>query len=220
MIEGPDQIIECPNCAALARVFTLVSGNTSGATRWTDGKMIAPMLPEPPAIIKCSACGGFYWLSDARVIGELPTWGAEPDQAPDDWKSAEHVRELSESEYLQAIAAGAAHNTEQELHLRINAWWAGNDPLRSDDQVTHQQPKAAPTRSTAAITNLERLLEQLDTNNPDDRLMQAELLRELGRFEDATTLLNADFPPNYTKPASFIRGLAKNKDPIVRQIID
>ena len=56
MKPGPDKVIECPKCKALARVFTLVSGNTFGARRWTDGRMIAPMLPRPPVIAKCGDC--------------------------------------------------------------------------------------------------------------------------------------------------------------------
>ncbi len=89
MIPGPDKVIECPKCKGLARVFTLISGNTFGARRWTDGKMIAPMLPSPPAITKCQHCGHYYWISDAKVIGELPLWGEKEREIPSTWKEAE-----------------------------------------------------------------------------------------------------------------------------------
>lgn len=48
MIPGPDQIIACPHCSALAKHLTLISGNAFGASVWTDGKQILPMLPRQP----------------------------------------------------------------------------------------------------------------------------------------------------------------------------
>ena len=36
MITGPDRIISCPNCGILVKVFSLQSGNTFGASFWTD----------------------------------------------------------------------------------------------------------------------------------------------------------------------------------------
>ena len=41
------------------------------------------------------------------------------------------MRDLSESESLEAISRGMARNRDQEIHLRISAWWAGNDAFRS-----------------------------------------------------------------------------------------
>jgi hypothetical protein len=67
MMLGPDCILACPICHAAARVSTLLSGNTFGAILFTDGKMIAPMLPEMPALARCKGCGVFYWLSRWRM---------------------------------------------------------------------------------------------------------------------------------------------------------
>ena len=53
---GPQRIIECPYCSALAQHRTLDSGNTLGAVVWTDGRQYAPMMVEPPAVVKCHAC--------------------------------------------------------------------------------------------------------------------------------------------------------------------
>jgi len=220
MIPGPDKVIECPKCKELARVFTLVSGNTFGARKWTDGKMIAPMLPRPPAVTKCKKCGHYFWTSDAKEIGELPLWGAEAEKIPSKWKAAERVRELSETEYLEAINIGIASTKEQELHLRICAWWAGNDSLRSQGQSPGDQTQTVPTRSLEATINLEHLLELLDIRNPDQRLMKAEVLRELGRFDDAIRVLEFHFPSEYANVVALIRNLAQKEDPIVREILE
>ncbi len=239
MIPGPDQIIECPHCKTLARVRTLISGNTFGAQWWTDGKMIAPMLPVSPAITRCRGCGRYFWISQAKVVGEIPPWLVSPDalnerlaelmpsdqaarlkreweKFPPEWKAAERVRELTEMEYLEAIQNGMAHNREQERYLRICAWWAGNDPLRFSN------PERAPTilqRSPEALRNLERLLELLDETNPVERLQKAEVLRELGRFDEALQLLEFDFPDEYKKVADLIRELARRKNPLVQEVL-
>ena len=66
MLPGPILIIECPFCAALIKLRTLASGNTYGATRWSDGKLDAPMLKERSELAKCKKCGHFYWIKNAN----------------------------------------------------------------------------------------------------------------------------------------------------------
>ncbi len=219
MIPGPDEVIECPNCKMLARVFTWITGNTVGARRWTDGKMIAPMLPIPPAITRCKGCDGYFWLSDAKVIGEIAPWDLETSESPNKWKTAERVRELSETEYHEAINMGVARSKKQELHLRIRAWWANNDSLRFSSQDPSKPSHASPVRSAAATANLECLLEQLGTEDPNERIMKAEVARELARFDAAIRILEFNFSSEYAKTASLIRELAQAKNLLVREIL-
>jgi hypothetical protein len=135
---------------------TLASGNTIGARVWTDGKMIAPMLPSLPAVTKCEHCAQFFWINQARKIGEIPLWGPGKENIPADWKDAQRVGDLSEAEYLDALASGAAKNRDQELYLRIEAWRAGNDPQRFCE-------KEAPLiRADASSKNLLVLGSMLD----------------------------------------------------------
>ena len=97
MKPGPDKVLKCPRCETPTIIFTLASGNTIDAQTWTDGKMIAPMLPQLPALTKCRTCGYFFWLSEAEVIGEIPLWGPELEKIPETWKKAERVRDLTET---------------------------------------------------------------------------------------------------------------------------
>ena len=80
MLPGPDQMIACPKCKGVARYMTLMSGNTFGARVWTDGKQVAPMLPNPPAVVKCRHCEECYWLSEAEEIGSVDQWREESQQ--------------------------------------------------------------------------------------------------------------------------------------------
>jgi len=82
MLPGPTLILACPKCSAPHRSGTLESGNTFGAKVWSDGKMIAPMMPEEPAFTKCSACGTFCWVSDMPQIGSYSPWSNSPQREP------------------------------------------------------------------------------------------------------------------------------------------
>ncbi len=212
MILGPEKVLSCPHCAAPARLFTLRSGNTSGAVFWTDGKMSAPMLPQAPTITRCQACSLAYWISDAPVLGEMALSSA--GAYPSEWTSAPEVAHLGEADLLAALAEGLGSDPARELALRNLAWQAANDARRP--------PAFDPTRVTAAdlspaaVENLARLLELADPDTPEGRLVRAEGARELGRFEEALAALAEPFPARYQGAAEAIRRLAAAGDTTVR----
>ncbi len=104
--------------------------------------------------------------------------------------------------------------------MRIHAWWSSNDPLRSQGQSPIDQTQDVPTRSPDAMMNLERLLELLDIGNPEQWLMKAELLREIGRFDEAIHLLESHDLWKYGTVSVLVRSLAQRKDSIVREILE
>lgn len=58
---GNSKIIKCPYCGTKKELMTLLSGDTFGAQFWSDGKMIASMLPEVSFVQKCPGCGKYYF---------------------------------------------------------------------------------------------------------------------------------------------------------------
>lgn len=64
MEPGKDLVYRCPQCGNFLRRQSISSGNTFIATVYSDGKMIAPMLPEFPNLTKCKKCNSIVWLSD------------------------------------------------------------------------------------------------------------------------------------------------------------
>ena len=239
MQPGPDSIITCPQCEGLARVFTLLSGNTFGAVQWTDGYHYAPMLPAPPPLTRCPRCQAFFWVEDAQVIGQinrpLPTGYAEvpePRIEPLAWHRAPEIRKLSAHEYLEAIAAGAADTPQRERTLRILVWWRHNDAFRhepqrgegrkltqaetEDDATASAQPPWA--LSIAAANNLARLIEILDVTQDEDRVIQAEALRELGLFDQAEALLTQPFPEGFRTAVQFILDLTRRRIRVLREL--
>lgn len=207
MIPGPRKIITCPNCQGLASYLTLLTGNLLGARVWTDGKLFAPMFPQPPAVVKCIHCEECYWLFDTKPIGMIDR--RDPDRQIDPaWTATEHVEEPTEAEYYQAIEKGLATTPREERKLRILAWWRRNDAFRVFGKPKKASKKAAQHKPSPPLPwreNLQALLPLLDEGNNNDCLMKAEVLRELGDFEAAKQVLNRIDIDKAEKVAEFIR---------------
>lgn len=190
---GPTQIIQCPDSTEIRRVPSINSGNTFGATFWTDGYMVAPMLPRFPAITRCTADGPFFWVSSAKVVGSIPPWRDESASAPPQaWREAPPIRELTGEEFLQAVAQGLGDTPQKLSYLRHRAWWAANQAYRP--ATDGQAPTATSDFATgsAARANLEALAAELDETDAEQLLTKIEVLRELARFEEADKLLKSD----------------------------
>ena len=215
MIPGEDQIIVCPNCKGLAWHMTLVSGNTVGERVWTDGKQIAPMLPKPPAVVKCRHCGECYWRGDAEEIGTIDRWQKEGQHVNSDMADAQEVVEPLEEEYYQALEKRLASNEVQERYLRVLAWWRRNDPYRdiARDQSQEIASSTGPWRK-----NLEALLNLLTKKNDNDYLMKSEVLRELGQFESAKEALSRVDSPEVSAVVHQFRSLCDTGDTCVREL--
>ncbi len=182
MLPGPDIVIACPLCGALEKFRTLMSGNTFGARLWSDGKRIAPMLPEPPRFPRCHACREVYALADAKEIGEMPMG---PDSVDSEWESAPFVAEPDEAAYYDAIAKSVSTDGNYMRTLRILTWWSRNDRYRTIDAGTEEDAKpGADSDDPRWRENAETLLE-MPIQDPSDQFMKVEILRQLGRPAEA-----------------------------------
>jgi len=217
---GPDQIIACPKCSALAKHFTMMSGNTFGAVLWTDGKFEAHMMPQLPQIVKCTACHEYYWLSQAKEIGSFPWEGRTKNpKYPDSWRNAPKIKALSASEYLEALETNVAADENQLRYLRVSAWHAANDQYRDEQcrKGISEDPRLAPSFSAQAKENLQKLYTAIVPDNDADVIMKAEAARELGLFDDTLKLLEYDFSEKaHCHIAAFISELARKSIGMVR----
>ena len=207
MIPGPTQIIACPHCGARASYGTLLSGNTFGATVWTDGKMEAPMLPRPPAVVRCAGCSTCYWLEKAEVVGERSQWGGVGAGA-----DAPEVEEPSEAEYYAAIQSGTATNRREEQNLRMLAWWRSNNPCRRGLEAARSD--AAPAERERNMRALLALL----TGTPAILIAKAELHRELGEWNEAIAALDRIRDRDYAKAVQQLRTLCQARVSELREL--
>jgi hypothetical protein len=185
MILGTYLIYKCPNCGRTTRRGNIISGNTFGSVLYSDGKQIAPMLPEFPYFIKCEKCKTFYWLNDENKAGEYE--GRERFYRLKDeskWKDSDHARFLSSDEYLEAINLKVYKTNDEEQYLRRRLWWALNDKYRRDDEFVFNENDKDIYES-----NCIKLIDMLDKNEINDKITCAELYRNIGNYVECKNVL-------------------------------
>ena len=193
-------IRECPHCKAHVVEEETVSGNTIGAMYWTDGKREAKMLPDHPWLAKCPACQGLFWVDEA----------VEVDTGFDAAKGKQQVLAPSGKEMLEFLS-GSVLPRDKEMFLRVAAWRSANDAWR-------RNPNATPAFSKDQEQNLKALSDMLDEKEPNQRILKAEIARELGEYDKCLRLLSQDFDERYGYAVGFIKKLAKEKVLVVRSI--
>lgn len=201
MLPGPKLIKQCHQCQKPFAQPTRMSGNTFRATYWTDGKREAPMLPETPWLVKCPHCGHFVWLDEAAELGQ-----EEPYERRTRWHDAKWFGELTEQDYVAALGMTSADSPEKVRYIRMRAWWAANDRRRRD-----RREGTAPL-SEEARTNMESIHTSLSESDEQQRLMKAELARELGRFEEAERLLSMQYCDQLQHAVQRISELVKQRN--------
>jgi hypothetical protein len=158
------------------------------------------MLPDHPLLAKCPVCAGLFWVDES----------VEVDTGFDAAKGKQQVLAPSGKEMLEFLARPGL-TQDKELYLRVRVWWAAND-------VWRWLPNATPAFSKEQEQNLKALSELLDETEPNQRILKAEIARELGEFDECLGLLSHQFEAGYDRTVSFIRKLAEGKVLVVRSI--
>ena len=156
------------------------------------------MLPDQPWLVKCQHCGALVWIDEQEVVGEVEPWDCDEDT----FKDARSYVIPSIQDYF-VILEQEVSDSEKVKYLRLRAWWAGNDARRrTEDDTCLSDDEVANLRAFAA------LLDECDEN---DRITKAEVMRELGEYQDAITLLSERFGDELAQAAAMIKGLAVQK---------
>ncbi|HEX7369977.1 MAG TPA: hypothetical protein VF284_06825 [Rhodanobacteraceae bacterium] len=215
MMSGPDQVVACPQCHGLAKYPTLISGNTLGMRAWTDGRRLAPMLPEPPIYVQCGHCRECYWLADAPEVGLINGIGSVGHRGFINIAAIDVVREPGETRYYRALEAGLATSVKQAKVLRVLAWWRRNDTFRNMPEPAPNMRVLIQPRCEA---NMEALAHVLNERDVDEALMKAEVLRELGRFNAAQDVLGRAALPEDVPVVAQLTALCDSMDQCVREV--
>jgi hypothetical protein len=181
---------------------------------------------------RCPACTKIIWVDDAKYVRPAPRepraigfvarlwhrltgdkkgrlreerdWIALPPEI----KDAGCIRALHNAEdFLDALAILLPDATDREIYVRRRLWWDSNDHHRLVDGI----PGAPLPSVTPAVAhaNILRLLELFE-NTPSEQVQRGELLRQLGRFDEAIEVLKAVKPDGYSEvKASKIQRLAQ-----------
>ena len=167
MLPAHSSLLRCPHCGAKKEVLQLMSGNTIGATLWSDAKQIAPMLPRVSHIQRCPTCGKYFFYTQEVKVGTSDCYGGGTGDLP--------------LEYLQQALDQLQPTGDDESALRFYILWAFND--RYGDM---EQSDIPVDEWEYHVDNVHHLV-QMDIED----LLKAELYREIGEFELAIQFLKS-----------------------------
>lgn len=187
MIPGDDYIYQCTKCDNLISRGSLVSGNTLGGKLYSDGKNIAPMLPEFPDLVRCGSCNTFLWLSKLTEIGTR-SWDNEGNH---NWKYAQEAEFPEIDEYFEALAEGVAGDKEEEVTIRQSIWWAYNDRIRYGEKLFADEADEHRWKD-----NCHQLMLLLDPSDINEKIMIAEINRNLGNFKQCAGIIQSIDEPD------------------------
>lgn len=243
MTLGPTIVKKCPGCGQLIEEITITSTNNIGAVYWTDGEYFAPMDPPLPALVKCPLCEEMVWLQELEVLGIKGgrLWDGALEQMRKqrlaDEEGSDTVGEggriedfdgslpfinLKAGDYFELLKKGGL-DRKKTLFLRLHAWRAENNSRRTSSEFPKlyemgYDREMLPLRDKEVV-NMEALAAMLDERKHQERMLKAEIMRELGRFDQALALLAKPFKPGLRRFAVFIKDLTEKKDPWVRELL-
>jgi len=219
---SPPIIHQCPACAGYFKRYALISLFFDTVTEWSDGKSGQWWASASGSVGRCPACTGIVWLADADEIMRAPykprpigaiarVWHRltgdrggrlrderEWDALPDGIRDAEQFDGLlCADDFIEALAAMPHDAADREKHLRQRLWWASNDHFRVADSDASATPQPVVAEEIARA-NAQRLLEMLE-HDPKEQVARGELLRQLGRFDEAVAVLKAVIPDGYSE---------------------
>jgi hypothetical protein len=201
MIPGPTLVRKCSACAGLITQRSIISGNTFGARYWSDGKCEAPMLPDRPSLVRCPHCRAMVWIDEQEQVGELEPWDS-PGDTSGPFKDARPYSTPTLRDYLAVLKQGVS-DPDKQHYLRLRAWWSGNDRRRVPGKTL---PLTDPE-----VANLVAFASLLADTDENDRIMKAEIMRELALFAEAQSLLSGTFSEELSDAAATIRALVEQR---------
>ncbi|MDE7347172.1 MAG: hypothetical protein K2N48_10605 [Muribaculaceae bacterium] len=180
MIPGPANILGCPYCGGTKEVMSLVSGNTFGGTVWSDTRRHYPMLPEVSPIQKCPHCGRYYFIEQAEIR-----------------RQKEDDSEFSYSSDLGNLSYTELKKAKEQMQLltltNMQRWIINHELFMAYNDEFRRYPGELgkyPGKEDLEIfdSTVRDLLKGIGKTKDYD-LFHAELLRETGRFDEASEVL-------------------------------
>ncbi len=185
---------QCTHCGAPIRLAGSQSPESLQGDLWSDAYFETRHGTEPPILGKCHACGAIGALAELPVMENAPPPPSgtdllfEPLSVDDFAALLEHLDEIS---------------TQFHSYLRIRFWQLGNDRRRGADV-----PAPLTESERANLVGLLKLLGE----TPSDRLMKAQIFRQLEDFEAAEAVLTESFDVQATPIIERLRQLARDRD--------
>lgn len=239
---APPSVHVCPGCNAYFLRSRFYSINFSGNEDWSDGAPSMWWRQEP--LVRCEACAALFWLNDIEPVGIMPAspspigrltrawlrWRGDPAgrlqaqeewaEAMKSWGQAQPIGRANFDDVVYVLSRSKGVERGRVLWLRRRIWWSLNDRYRRRSNDT-SIPDMSRWPLAAERSNMEMMLDMLQDGevNPSNMIQQGELLRLLGRFDDAVAILRAVPADGYSEVIAVgIEKLARRGDDQVRML--
>lgn len=183
MLPGPTLIYACPKCGRKVANESLMSGNTFGARYFSDGKRIAPMLPEFPDLIRCQSCDFFFFLHEQEPVDELYRFEEQSDVTLNE---IDQAKAPGLDDLILALEQEVARKKENEISIRLDLWRSFNDRTRNGKSLFLNE-----NDKHLYLNNCEALITLIEPKEDQFMVTLAELYRNLGLFEACLKLLDS-----------------------------
>jgi len=187
MVPGPQIVYKCPNCEHLTQQGTIRSGNTIGATFYSDGKYDAPMMSDILQFNKCRKCETFYWFEGSH---ELIRYELSIEGHP--LQHVESPQLIRIEDFHKALERSIYRTYGEIIYIRQRLMWAYNDQISFN-----KKPQREKIKDYRHYDNLKILMENLFMEKPYHIMLASEIHRNLGEFEKSISLLRALENENY-----------------------
>lgn len=126
---------------------------------------------------------------------------------------AQYAEFLTIDEYFRALELNVANNKKEEIFIRLRILWAYNDRVRNSLPLFTSESEIAKWRK-----NFDSLLNLLDTENVNDRLLIAEINRNTGNFEKCISIIDSIETPYLDWIKQAFKAECNNKNQLVFQL--
>jgi len=179
---------------------------------WTDGKSQdewGVLDSITTKLVQCPHCQTCLWIDEQERVGSVEYGSSEEVlKSNKAYNSSESYCIPNLCDYLQELAESNIDSTK-EKYLRLRAWWAGNDKRR----YVHVEQRDL---SAAEEENLKIFYKTLDPCRDEDRIMMAEIKRELSEFDDVEAIIMKPFSDiSFQATVMIIKELTDKGDSVV-----
>lgn len=174
MLPGPAQLYACPHCGNKKSMFSMLSGNTFGATLWSDGRSIYPMHPSISLIQKCDSCNSYSLFSEWKECGcEKDNYSGTTGKL-----SYEETKEA-----YTLLVESRCYDSDDILAISLEYIRSYNDKFnRTEDSPEENDDFILFKRATDQAI-------KLLGNDSDSLITKAEIYRERKEFKSALEVL-------------------------------
>ena len=216
MTLGPPTRLTCPHCGEHKYILSIASGNTFGATFWSDTMKDYPMMRSPSMVQRCPHCGGYFFYEDSNpmdcdpdVLSEKRSpldWGWDwPGDAGNATVSETKDRKRYWERWKEANANGFGDLSFEEMDAAFGALYPSADkPGRQtllfmwlfayNGTYGGRQDGPAPECDPGILERRKFVVDELCRRFEGASLLIAELRREIGDFEASIRIAGEPSP--------------------------